>query len=749
MKKCKFAGKLRIKAAANQATRFDIVAYTGGKLNVEGFDVPIVVDLKGLEASGHIPIPVKHDTSDEMILGQTDKGANGIRNDGRQLCLAGRITADPDQSPVVKRVLTMASKGHQWQASIGADLQETTDIAEGETVNVNGQSLTGPFVLATRSVLRETSVLGMGADKNTRVLLAQAKGASTMSFEDWVKSLGLDPATLTDEAKQVLMQQYAALEGSTDTVEADESVEAEATDEEASADDEGSTDDTEKKPVAAKAKAKKTTVQAQLPKSFNAKATAAMQAANKAYADNLRRVEKIQAEFGKDTKLVATAIEKNWSYDKTEAEYYKRLARANVPAGHRSEGEGTGMLQALQGAMILRAGGKIDSPNYGGIMGVALNLPTWLRAGINAEQRQRAMDAAWKFRDMSMVDLCKAACRIDGKEPTDQSHQGFIRAAVSGGALADIFTTNINALMVEKLIEAGDTTQGWTSETDANNFQTMERIRLVKGGKLTKHHRGGTADHATRADLLESYKISRYSQQFSVDEQDMIDDRFQALRDIPDEMALAASRLRPDLVYSILLANPTLTATSAALFSATQPGGGDATATQSNLATSSALSQSTLQAGMSAMFNFLENGVGLNLYPSHLLVPMGLIGTAFNLLQGQNIAAGAGTTNSGDINPLAAIQSKFGKVEVVTDQRLTNGVVDPATGTAYSGSTSTWRLVCNKVKTIEVAYLRGSGRAPQVRQYVLDKGQWGIGWDVNLDIGAKALEWRGFYEARA
>ena len=377
-------------------------------------------------------------------------------------------------------------------------------------------------------------------------------------------------------------------------------------------------------------------------------------------------------------------------------------------------------------------------------MGVALGIPKWLRAGVNAEQRQRAMEAAWEFRDMSLVDMCRAACRIDGKEPTDKGHSGFIRAAVSGGSLADIFSTNIYAVMIDKLAEAGDTTQGWTREADAANFMTMDRIRLLKGSKLTRHARGGEADNATRSDLIESYKIARYSQQFSVDEQDIIDDRFQALKDIPDEMALACQRLRPDLVYSILMANGTLNATGVALFSASQPG------SQSNLTSlSGSLSQATLQAAMAAMFNFLEGTTGLNIYPTHILVPMGLVGTAFNLLQGQNIAAGAGTTNSGDINPMYAIQSKFGTIEVVTDQRLTNGVVDPTTDTSYSGSATTWRLVSNKVPTIEVAYLRGSGRAPQVRQFQLDKGKWGMGWDVNLDIGAKALEWRGFFESRA
>ena len=309
-----------------------------------------------------------------------------------------------------------------------------------------------------------------------------------------------------------------------------------------------------------------------------------------------------------------------------------------------------------------------------------------------------------------------------------------------------IFFCLNNAVLIQKLEEAGDTTIGWTQERDANNFQPMDTTRLVKGNKLTAHARGGQADSAERAAINEQYKISRYSQIFQVDEQDMIDDAFQALKDIPDEMSLACSRMRPDLVYSILLANANLTATSQALFSATQP------ESQSNLKGSSgALDSTNLQIGIASMFNVRENGVGLNLYPSHLLVPMILTGTGYNLLQGQNIAL-AGTagsvTEKGDVNPLAAIQAKMGKIDIVTDQRLTNGVVDPVTGTTYTGSASTWRLVSNKCKTIEVAYLKGSGRAPQVRQFNLDKGRWGIGWDVALDIGAKALEWRGVYESR-
>ena len=63
----------------------EILAYTGGLLRVDGFSDPVVVDLNGLEASGSIPIAIKHDLGDSMILGQTNH--DQILNDGSSLIL--------------------------------------------------------------------------------------------------------------------------------------------------------------------------------------------------------------------------------------------------------------------------------------------------------------------------------------------------------------------------------------------------------------------------------------------------------------------------------------------------------------------------------------------------------------------------------------------------------------------------------------------------------------------------------------
>jgi hypothetical protein len=774
---------------------FEILAYTGGKLRVDGFDNPVVVDLNGLEAEGAIPIAIKHDLGDATILGQTDP--DQIINDGQQLRLGGVITADPEQSPAIRRVIAMANNGHKWQASIGAQIEESEEIPEGQTVTVNGRTLDGPFTLATRAVLRETSVLGMGADRHTSVTLSASvkldltadalTEGHNQGFEGWLDELGLEENALTERARNVLLQQYNAESrdrhdelddaesesGSDDGLDAEEDMDAalegadpDASDEEHEEDEEGEEPPKEKVKAKGAKCAGKTSINAKGSKTMTARQLNALaaKAANKLQADlraagatEQRRQAEINRICADDKILSATAIKNNWSIDKTKYEALVRANRKAAPAGHVRKTSPQDLLQALQGAMIIRAGGKIDHDVYQGdqahmssyinAQGRNVRLPNWLLQGVNTDARQKVMEAAWKFRDMSMVDLAKMCCQIDGIE-ADGSNQGFVRAAVSGGSLPDIFTTNINAILLQKLLEHPDTTAGWTKESDANNFQLMERTRLTKGPRLTLLGRGKDADNATRSDVMNSFKISRYAQTFGLDEQDMIDDRFEALQDIPNEMALASTRLRPDLVYTILLSNPTINneGGSGALFSASQPG------SQSNyVASGAALASATLQTAMATMFNIQENNVPINATPTHLIVPAALFGLAASLLQSPTIvvAGTAGTvTTKGTVNELQAMQEAWGLIKIVSDARLTNGVIDPTTGpaqTSYAGSSTKWYLASNKAPTIEVAYLRGAGRAPQVRQYVKDRGSWGMGWDVNLDIGAKAIDWHGLY----
>jgi hypothetical protein len=63
--------------------------------------------------------------------------------------------------------------------------------------------------------------------------------------------------------------------------------------------------------------------------------------------------------------------------------------------------------------------------------------------------------------------------------------------------------------------------------------------------------------------------------------------------------------------------------------------------------------------------------------------------------------------------------------------------------TAYAGDANDWYLVAagGSHAPIAVRYLAGTRRSPKFRSGVLDRGQFGMWFDVQHNIGAKALHY--------
>lgn len=676
---------------------FSMVAYTGAAMRPSGFSMmPVVVDLAGLDlTSKSRPIFLEHDRT--ARVGHTTE----LSNDGKQLLAEGVVSS---QSQAAMDVVKDAKAGFPFQASIGASVDKMILVDDDETVNVNGRKFTGPVLVARASRLGEISFVALGADDDTSATIAAAAPSDTeifdMKFDAWLQAeFGLELADLTDEQEKKLRAKF----------DASNKPEVEA-----------AKDDDEPNDIKARLR--------------------------KEGAEELERQDKIRKICakhdnpeievnGEQISLAAHAISNEWDVArtedraKTEAELAKlRASRSTGPAIH-SQGGDDYTPDVAAAAMLMRCGQKLDNEAFKGPMAVSLGLPKWLRAGINDDQKQKVLELAHRFSDMAMLDLCREAVRLDGKMAPPSGRSDLIEAAFSGSTLTDIFTTNVSAVLLAAYNEIGDTTQGWTSTTDVADFKSNERPRMSVGPDLELLPRGKEAKHMERDDTAESYSIARYAKQFVVDEQDIIDDRLNALSDTPQMMGRAAARLRPDLVYAILLANANLTATGRALFNATD----------GNLDTGSALAASTLQAAITAIQTFQENSVNLNLMATHVIVPQTLRFTGRQLLR----SAELGRDDEGPtMNPIVAEN-----LTLVSDARLDNGVTDPASGTAQTGSTTDWYTVAAAAHTIEVAYLRGTGRAPVVRSFMLDKGTWGMGWDVKLDIGAKALDWRGMHKS--
>lgn len=428
---------------------------------------------------------------------------------------------------------------------------------------------------------------------------------------------------------------------------------------------------------------------------------------------------------GVDEPLIQRAINEEWDEARVNREYLAAHRKATTPApitgapaGHVHSRETDVTTRSLAAGLLHRIGAVVAGATIG-----------------FGRSRLTDQDAEMgdRFSDMSLFDMCREAVRIDGgRDPVSgmqpYGRGEFIRAAVSSPTFSNIFTTSVNARMLAGYEEADDTTD-WCSEEDVSDFKTNERIGLGKHSNLKKLPAGGTADHSTVSDNVESYKIARYARQFFMDEQDILSDNMDAIQNTPFEMGNAAKRLRPDLVYAVFLQNPDMR-DGVALFHSTH----------ANTATNALATSTSLPAAVAAMYAQVEDSVRLNLRPKYLIVNPTLEGTARQLVNSELLITGSDVT-VGNLNWLKQLGMQV-RVEGRIDA---TGVTNPSNETAYTGSTTTWFCAAQSQRTIRVGYLAGTGRRPQIRRSVLDRGQWGIGWDINMDIGVKALDWRGLY----
>lgn len=142
---------------------FEMLAYTGSAMRLEGHFHPVVVDLSGVKLSGKtIPILRGHDPDKIVGHGTPVVSQNDIR-------ISGMVSADNEHS---HDVVSSSKRGFPWQASIGASVEKMQFVKPGEKEQVNGKVVTGPLLIARATTLGETSFVPRGADRKTSVKVA-------------------------------------------------------------------------------------------------------------------------------------------------------------------------------------------------------------------------------------------------------------------------------------------------------------------------------------------------------------------------------------------------------------------------------------------------------------------------------------------------------------------------------------------------------------------------------------------------
>lgn len=449
--------------------------------------------------------------------------------------------------------------------------------------------------------------------------------------------------------------------------------------------------------------------------------------------------------------LITKAIGEGWDQGRVSQEFLNHFRQRDEPVSghvgiHDAASSRQVSRQALQAALLMREGYDLDSDLFDtrevghALRGHDTNA-AWLVAARQAhrgggrltDDASRALEVANRYRSASMVDVVKEMLAVDQVRFDQYDRRDIWQRSLSSSAVSEIFTTNFAVMLLAGFTGKRDTTMGWCREVDAPNFQTMERKQMGKGAKPARRDRGQSATHGQIDAIGESYRVYEWAQQYFIDFQDWIDDRLGAMDITPQEMGEAAAEVRPDLVYYLLMSNPQMGRDSTNVFHADH----------NNLETSAALSADTLDALKVNMRTQTNNGRLIDIQPAGIIVAELKESLALEIVGSREKRDTTSSTKYGTSN------WAYGRFNVVAEPRLDVGVTDPISGTVQAAKTgSTYMVAENGRYGVEVAYLQGFGRRPQLRSFVATEGRFGRGWDIQHVIGSKIIGYEGLQEAQ-
>ena len=149
---------------ATETARIAGKAYGGGAIRVGGYRHPVVIDFAGLDLPASLPLLMDHENRAAARLGTVC-----ARVEYGSLFIDGEITATGDPA---RDIVTQAKAGVDWHLSVGADPREVAEVRAGENVRINGREFVGPLFHVRRALLREVSVVAVGADAEAGMTIA-------------------------------------------------------------------------------------------------------------------------------------------------------------------------------------------------------------------------------------------------------------------------------------------------------------------------------------------------------------------------------------------------------------------------------------------------------------------------------------------------------------------------------------------------------------------------------------------------
>lgn len=350
-----------------------------------------------------------------------------------------------------------------------------------------------------------------------------------------------------------------------------------------------------------------------------------------------------------------------------------------------------------------------------------------LRSGASLE---RPADGANEFRGSSLRDLAIECLSRSGENPTklirmnkDELYselcRGFFNPTAAFPAILD---SAIEKKIVEEYQKVPTTFQVWTSKGSVTDFKPTPDHSYVLGGVgdfEVVPENGELKNSTPETAQLPHRKIDTYGKQFSMSRQAFINDDIGFLSEVPAAYTRAAKRTIDKAVYKILVGNPAIY-DGVSLF---------ASAHKNVVGADSAPTAAAIQ-DIILLAQEQRDPFGEPIYevPKFLVVPTGY---EFKLAAIFGSAQVVGSPNN-DINPLynyplQVIQTPWINALAGEQKKPWFMVTDPSSS-----------------KSIQVDYLNGQ-ETPTFRRSE-PAGQLGFVWDIWLDWGITAVDYRGIYK---
>lgn len=172
------------------------VAYSGSPIkNFRGSPHPVVIDLASTIVDENVQLFYDHEPEPVGKI-------FFVSNTGQEVVIeAAKLFSDVD--PIAKKIGEKAAAGVEWQFSVGL-YDATQDEVDDAQVELNGRTLDGPLTVLRGGVIREISILPLGADRHTTSQFFGANQAEEPSAQD------SNLAELEEQLRQV-QQENAAL----------------------------------------------------------------------------------------------------------------------------------------------------------------------------------------------------------------------------------------------------------------------------------------------------------------------------------------------------------------------------------------------------------------------------------------------------------------------------------------------------------------------------------------------------------